>query len=139
MKIIALLGTENSGKSHTINTTYSFLLRDGYTQVPGYFRVLGNPKFEDFFDILFKNDIKVGFVGMGDYIVGPGKSLKSLLQELENLGCDVAICACRDEPKIKAAVSTFTNHHFVNKTSSSSEECYRVVNAADAQKLITLI
>ncbi|MFD2240390.1 hypothetical protein ACFSMX_05010 [Flectobacillus roseus] len=30
MKVIALVGAENTGKSHTINLAYAFLLRDGY-------------------------------------------------------------------------------------------------------------
>jgi hypothetical protein len=57
MKVITLRGAENTGKSHVINMVYSFLLRDGYTQVPGNFRELGNPKFEDIIDILTKDDV----------------------------------------------------------------------------------
>lgn len=58
MKVIALVGNENTGKSHTINVVYSFLLRYGYTQIPGYFRELGNPKYEDLLDILSDSDEK---------------------------------------------------------------------------------
>ena len=96
MKVIALSGAENTGKSHTINVVYNFLLRDGYIQLPGHFRVLGNPIFEDIIDIITKKKVLVGFVGMGDYQRGQGASLKSLLEELKNKGCHVAICACRE-------------------------------------------
>ena len=42
MKLIALRGKENTGKSHVINITYQFLLSDGWVQVPGNYRELGN-------------------------------------------------------------------------------------------------
>ena len=57
MKVIALVGNENTGKLHTINVVYSFLLRDAYGQIPGHFRNLGDPAYEDFFDILTKENL----------------------------------------------------------------------------------
>ena len=137
MKVIALVGAENTGKSHAINMVYSFLLRDGYVQVPGHFRTLGNPVFEDFIDIIEKNGKKVGFVGMGDYVIGAGQSLKSLLDELLSKGCDVAICGCRNNPKIVAAVTAYPSHILVPKTLSSGRDNDRIVNVIDAVTIVS--
>lgn len=138
MKVIALVGNADTGKSHTINTVYSFLLRDGYLQVPGNFRVLGNPKYKDFIDVIELRNVIIGFVGMGDFILGPN-SLKSLLRELEQLGCHIAICGCRDIPKIVKAVTDYPNHHLVPKTSASGEANQRIVNVVDAERMISFI
>lgn len=139
MKVIALSGAEDTGKSHTINIAYSFLLRDGYVQVPGNFRGLGNSNNKDCIDILEKDGKKVGFVGMGDYINGAGKSLKSLLEELELKGCDTALCAARDNPKILAAVQAYSHHIIIQKTLSTGEENNRIVNTHDAIVMISHI
>jgi hypothetical protein len=136
MKVITLRGAENTGKSHVINMVYSFLLRDGYTQVPGNFRELGNPKFEDIIDILTKDDVLIGFVGMGDYQTGKGSSLKSLLEELKIKGCHIAICASRNNAKIISAVTEYPNHHIVDKTISSGSSNNRIVNVIDANSII---
>ncbi|MBN8783026.1 MAG: hypothetical protein J0G98_08180 [Terrimonas ferruginea] len=136
MKVIALTGSENTGKSHTINITYCFLLGNSYVQIPGHFRILGKPDFEDVFDILQKDGKKVGIIGMGDYIKGDG-SLKKLLAEMQGHGCDFVICACRDNPKIEAAVRAYPSHIFVAKTPSTGRENDRIVNTQDAISLIT--
>lgn len=139
MKVIALKGAKNTGKSHVINMVYSFLLRDGYTQIPGNFRVLGNPKFEDIIDILSKDDVLIGFVGMGDYQIGQGSSLKSLLEEIKSKGCHIAICACRDIANIVNAVTQYPNYHIVDKTQSSGNSNNRIVNLTDANTMISKI
>lgn len=139
MKVIALVGDPDTGKSHTINTVYSFLLRDGYLQMSGHFRVLGNPRYKDFFDILKNGETIVGFVGMGDYVTGIGKSLQSLLEELELKGCKIAICACRNIPKIVAAVQSYPDHLFVPKTPATTQANERIVNVVDAESMISFI
>ena len=138
MKVIALRGTANTGKSHTINVVYGFLLKDGYEQVPGHFRILGNPVFNDIMDMLTKNDVKVGIVGMGDYQRGEG-SLTRLLNEIENKGCEIVICACRDIPGIEKAVTQYENHIFIDKTISSGSDNHRIVNSVDALRIIQAI
>lgn len=138
MKVIALRGSVNTGKSHVINIVYQFLLRDGYVQVPGHFRTLGNLKFEDVIDILTKDGILVGIIGMGDYQRGVN-SLANLLRELETKGCHVAICACRDIPAIEAAVTHYPQHVFVNKTPSAGRDNDRIVDGIDAQAIVALI
>jgi len=138
MKVIALKGPVDSGKSHTINIVYQFLLRDGYKQVPGHFEILGNPKFEDVFDVLEKGGKRVGICGMGDYAIGGG-SLKNLLDRLEKLGCYVSICGCQDKPRIERAVSAYVDHVFVKKTASSGRENDRIVNGIDAEVIFKLV
>jgi hypothetical protein len=138
MKVIALLGIENTGKSHTINLVYSLLLVKGYNQVSGYFENLGDPKFEDFFDVLIKEDIKVGFVAMGDYERGKSK-LSNYIAKLEHLSCDFVICACRDKDGIKNEVKKFETHVFISKIISKGAEENRIINVKDAIKMIEKI
>ena len=139
MKIIALKGKENTGKSHTINIVYSFLLRDGYEQVPGIFRILGNPKFEDCFDILIKDGKKVvGIIGMGDYPSSPkiDYSFEKLLEEIERKECDICICACQNKPDIVSALSKYPHHIIINKTTSTLESEYRIIDFKDAESIL---
>lgn len=138
MKIIALKGKENSGKSHVINNVYHLALRDNWNQIPGNFRILGNPKFEDIIDILTKDGMLLGFIGAGDYQIGD-IGLGNLLKELENKACDVVVCSCRTNPKIEAAILKYQNHVWVDKTVSMGEENNRIVNAIDAEKIYDLI
>ncbi len=139
MKVIALTGPANNGKSHCINNAYLLLLDSGYSQVPGHFRILGNPVFEDIIDILTDGKKKVGIISMGDYVTGVGRSLASLLHELDTKGCDAVICACRNNPKIFAAVRLYPIHHFHPKTTSTGLSNHRVVNASDARVLVSMI
>ena len=99
MKVIAIKGDENTGKSHTINVVYSFLVRNGYKQVPGHFKILGNPKFQDVFDVLTKDGLTLGIIGMGDY-ERTNCRIDNLLDSMESKSCDVVLCACRNKPKI---------------------------------------
>lgn len=138
MKVITLSGPANTGKSHTINVIYTFLIRDGYRQVPNFFRELGNPKHKDFIDILTKDGLKLGIVSLGDYIKGKG-SLRRFLKELEINGCDVVICASREHPKILAAVRNYSSHFIVLKTTSLGRDNDRIVNVDDSINMISYI
>jgi hypothetical protein len=138
MKIIALRGGMDTGKSHTINIIYQFFLRDNWKQIPEYFLEVGNPQFEDFMDILTKDEIRIGFVGMGDY-QRTQASLSNLIKELENKGCNTVICACRNIPAIEKAVSSYPDHIFVDKTPSTGVENNRIVNGIDAEKIHKMI
>ena len=142
MKVIALVGAENTGKSHTINLAYAFLLRDGYTQVPEHFRTLGNPVYEDCIDILEKDHLKIAIIGLGDYIRGKETSLKNLLKEAQGKGCDITICACRynaEKTAILEAVKEYPDHSLVHKTLSTGRANDRIVNVADATTLLSYI
>lgn len=138
MKVVALRGPQNMGKSHTLNVAYQFLLRDGYLQVPGHFRSLGNPTQEDILDILEKDGQKIGHCDMGDYQRG-SDSLTNLLKYLEDNGCDVAICSCQDKLGIVKAVSSYKNYVFISKTPSKGDFDNRIVNGIDAERLVKAI
>lgn len=138
MKVIALRGEMNTGKSLTINIVYNLLLREKWVQVPGFFRILGNPKFNDVFDILNKDDIKLGIIGMGDYQRTPN-SLANLLKEQETNDCDIVICACRTNPNIEKAVNHYTNHVFVDKSIAIDATNYMAKNEIDAVRIIRLL
>lgn len=138
MKIIALKGKENSGKSHVINIIYQFLLNNNYVQTVGNFRILGNPIYDDIIDILEKNDIRIGIIGTGDYQIGK-LGLKNLLKELEQKKCDFIVCACRENPKIEKAVTSYLDHIWIDKTPSNDRSYDRISNNLDANKIITLL
>lgn len=138
MKIIALRGKENSGKSHVINIVYQFLLNRGFVQITGNFRVLGNFIYDDIIDILEKDGIKIGIIGTGDYEIGP-LGLKNLLKELEKKNCDFIVCACRTNPKIEKAIITYLNYIWVDKTLSIDTSNDRITNNTDANKIINLL
>ena len=138
MKIIALRGKENSGKSHSINIVYQFLLNKGFVQVAGDFRVLGNPIYDDIIDVLEKDGIKIGIIGTGDYQIGP-LGLKNLLKELEQKNCDFIVCACRTNPKIEKAITSYLNYIWIDKTLSIDRSKDRITNNLDANKIINLL
>jgi hypothetical protein len=138
MNVIALRGNVDTGKSHVINIVYQFALKSGWKQVPGHFRILGNPKFEDIIDILSKDDRLLGFIGAGDYQIGD-IGVGNLLKELYNKGCDVVVCSCRTNHKIEKAISNYTNHTWVQKTLSTGKENDRIVNGIDAKTIFNLI
>jgi len=138
MKVIALRGDVSTGKSHVINIVYQFLLQDGWVQVPTHFRILGNPAYEDIIDILQKGAQTIGVIGAGDYQIG-AIALSKLLKELELKGCDIAVCACRTNPKIEAAVNNYANHFWHDKTTSTGRENDRIVNGIDATALFNLV
>ena len=136
MKVIALRGDENSGKSHTINALYAFLIRDGYKQVQGHFEIQGNPKYQDVFDILTKDGILVGIVGMGDFERTP-HSIDNLINNLEDKGCDVVLCACRNKSGIlNKVIRKYPSVIWVDKEKSTVESQNRIVNVSDANRMI---
>jgi hypothetical protein len=136
MKVIALRGSVSSGKSHTINIVYQLLLVEGFRQVPGYFRELGNPMNEDIIDVLEKDNTLVGVIGIGDYERGE-VALSKLLKELEKIGCKIVFCTCRsNRPGIEEAVSNYIDHVFVGKTTSLGASNHRIVNNIDAKRML---
>ena len=139
MKVIALQGPSNSGKSHTINIIYQFLLFEKWTQVPSHFRILGNSKNEDISDILMKNNILLGIIGMGDFPPGEKESLDILINELEKKGCEIIICASTDNSKITDSLNTLYNPIWVIKSKPKTNADFRIINFIDAQNVINHI
>lgn len=143
MKVIALRGDENRGKSETLNIVYQMMLLFGYQQVPGHFNDLGNLAQKDFIDILEKKGVKVGIVTLGDYDddkKGPW-SVSTYLDYLENHGCDKAICAFRHQkmPLTLAKINSYPNKEIIPKRIATSLAERRILNGEDAERIYRLI
>lgn len=139
MKIIALKGIQNSGKTSTINILYSLLLNNGAKQIPNKFKYLEN---NDFIDVLEYPSLSViiGIVSQGDYINGKF-SVRRHLEYLESCDCDITICSCttgKEKTKIITFIEAY-DHVFISKTQSPSKDKERIANFDDAIKLLTQI
>lgn len=144
MKIIALKGPGDSGKSMTLNAVYQFMLLFGYRQEPGHHEELGNHDFYDCIDILVKDGVRVGICMMGDFDsnsedVEKGYLIQDLLTRLEKSRCDIAICACNSDKTRGIASIKKRNGIFVNKTVVTKAHDERFVNYQDAEKIYKLI
>ncbi len=87
MKIIAIRGTANVGKSTTIREVYSILIEQHEYNVI-------NADFLQNIDIrvvIEKNGVKVGIESQGD----PNSRLEESLNEFERIGCEIIVCATR--------------------------------------------
>jgi hypothetical protein len=132
-RIIALKGRGNSGKTTTINMLPNILLANGYSRVAGMYQKHGS----DFLDV-FENGIqRVGVTSSGDTY----DLVDDRLTDLVNAKCDVCVCACRTSGGTHTAIYNFTGYtsHFEHKTYASSPAQEPIVNAADANKLFSLI
>lgn len=138
MKVIALEGISDSGKTKTLNLVYSLLLQVGYTQLHGAFQDLAN---DDCLDVFQGFGKTIGIVTQGDYAIG-AHSVKNHLTHLQSLGCDIVICACTigtGKQKIKNAIIAYSPHHFELKSKSSSVALERIDNFNYATKIMAMI
>lgn len=134
MKVIALIGKSNIGKTTTLNLVYSLLLDRGAIQRKNYFIDLEN---NDCLHVLkFADNKIIGIVTQGDY----GKdeySVKNHLKRLFDYGCDVAICAAnKGKINIEKAICSYVEHIFIDKTQSQSVEDRRIDNYNDAVAIL---
>lgn len=139
MKILALEGSPDCGKTETLNIVYQFLLSKGYNQVSGFFLVLGNPKMRDFRDILENNEQRIGIVTQGDYVRG-NNSIASHLKILFDSNCDIIICACTTKnPTAKKQVAKYAQHTFFIKSTTKISHKERLLNYFDAEQIMNRI
>lgn len=87
MKIIALRGKENCGKTETLTIVYLRVL--GNKGKSTCKKTEGNPKFKDFSDIVKYKGLRVAFFTMGDYSTVTTRIIK----EYHALNVDVLILA----------------------------------------------
>ena len=96
MKVIALRGVRDSGKTQTLIKVYEMMKTQGFQSLLGIYQDLGN---HDFRDVLECNGTRIGIVSQGDYARNHSNgaiSVKNLLKDLEeDRGCDIAVCACQ--------------------------------------------
>ncbi len=132
-RIIALKGRGNSGKTTTINMLPNILLANGYSRVAGMFQQHGG----DFLDVFENGKQRVGITSSGDTY----DLVHDRLTDLINAKCDVCVCACRTSGGTHTAIYNFTGYtsHFEQKTYASNPAQEPIVNAADANKLFSLI
>ncbi len=139
MKIIALQGKGNSGKTTSIKILHNIMLSNNYTQIQNMRQNHGN----DFLDIYINSitKLKVGITSSGDTY----DLVSDRLQDLVNAKCDVCICACRTfdrkPPGTVAATKKFTGYKniYLPKTYSSTSTQEVIDNTSDANKLFNLI
>lgn len=133
MKVIALKGDENKGKSMTLNIVYHRLIANGATQlIPLRFRELGDPNQRDFLDVLSYNGQTIGFATMGDLDNKEKDSVYDLLAELDSYGCDLAITTCRETGDTFNAVTGYRPHIIISKTPARAKSSERIYNVQDA-------
>lgn len=129
MKVIALKGEQNSGKTTTIS-----LLRKNMLELAVFeedyktFKDLDNGDFRVVF--LFHQNgkgKKIGIVAQGDYAINVGGkvSVKSHLDYMKERGCEVVVCACttgETKRKIFDAIEEYApQREYVHKRKSNRE------------------
>src|SRR3954466_6732641 len=89
MRILALIGPSNCGKTATLNIVYNIVVQQG--GVSTMFQPQGgNPK--DFSDVVNWNGRSIAFFTMGDF---SGRLIEAI-QEFGDQNCEVLVCACND-------------------------------------------
>ncbi len=117
MKVIALIGESNSGKTTTLTMVYELLVSEKWDEDHGKRKELNNG---DFLTVLEKDNVKIGLVTQGDYAKTVEESLPvwKYLEKLDNYGCSIAVCACTTGPsknRIKTHIDKY-NPHYITKT-----------------------
>ncbi len=90
MKIIALRGKENTGKTSSIKLFYKKLLKNEAKELL-YVDEYGGVKYEDFYAIVSFKGKTIGITSYGDN----GNVLAEPFKEFYNHKCDIVVTACR--------------------------------------------
>lgn len=137
MKIIALQGRGDSGKTTTIKMLPDILIANGFKQVPNKNKNYGG----DFLDIFVNGNKKVGITSSGDTFDLVNNRLTDLVKEK----CDVCICACRTSdrkpPGTIAATKNFSGYttEYVAKSYANVTSGQLKANQNDSQRLFIRI
>ena len=91
----------------------------------------------DFSLVLNINGVMIGIESKGD----PGTSLKTRLEQLVDMGCDVIICTCRTRGDTKNDVNALKNNYSIifSSTYSSNDCSQELLNQLNKKKAIHLI
>jgi len=124
MKVIALRGEQDCGKTQTLIKVYEMMKFQGFQSLLGMYQDLGN---HDFRDVLECNGRRIGIVSQGDYARNHSNgaiSVKNLLKDLEeDKQCDIAVCACqtgKGKGPIQEAIDSYQGQ-YVDKQKSASD------------------
>lgn len=121
VKVIALRGEPNCGKTETLNIVRQKMLQQESQSVERMFQDLGN---NDFLAILEFKRTKIGIVSQGDYDRSHGEaiSVKKHLEDLKSKGAQIAICACTTGPtknNIQKAIDRYEDSEYIDKQKST--------------------
>lgn len=130
MKIIALQGRGNSGKTTTIKMLPDILIANGFKQIRNKRKNYG----ADFLDFYDDGNKKIGITSSGDTFDLVNKRLNDLITE----NCDVCICdyrtADRKPPRTIAATKNFPSYktEFVAKSYANGTTDQLKANQGDS-------
>lgn len=131
MKIIALRGKGNVGKTSTIRNLHDIMLNDGFIQEPDGF---GGRT--DIYDILVKNDVLIGITSSGD----TEDVLNSRLEMFNERGCEIVICACRTRGGTNDILDEYSDDiNFIEKKIAEDETQEEELNLEDAELLLQTV
>ena len=139
MKVIALKGEKDSGKSTTLKEVYERLKEDGGEQEQDCIKKLeGDP--EDIRDVINFAGKKIGIVTQGDYYKEEENSVKKHLEWFKDYKCDIVICAWRGmtptskhwniERGIEEILKSYTNPIYLflqNKSEKADQKAEEIV------------
>lgn len=135
MKIIALRGKDNCGKTETLTIVYLKILGNRGESMCK--KTEGNPKFEDFSDIVKYKDLRVAFFTMGDYSTVTTRVIK----EYHILNVDVLILA--SNIKFVKPIELIKKHNYklIDKTIATTytKKDQKTKNDSDANRIFGLI
>lgn len=140
MKVIALRGERDCGKTQTLIKVYEMMKSQGFQSLPGMYKDLGN---HDFRDVLEYNGRKIGIVSQGDYARNHSNgaiSVKNLLKDLEEKKkCDIAVCACQTgdgKTRIQKAINAYQGQYIdKQKSASDIEQDWEKENEQSAERI----
>lgn len=142
MKVIALKGEKDSGKSTTLKEVYKILKAAGGEPECYCFKDLkGNSK--DLRDVINFAGKKIGIVTQGDYPKGE-YSVVNHLEKLKdydcNCGCDIAICACTTGKNIEETIiNDYPEATFIHKTKNENVSLQQIENTLKAMEIIQIL
>ena len=135
MKIIALRGKDNCGKTETLTAVYLRILDNKGNSTCK--KTEGNPKFKDFSDIVEYKGLRVAFYTMGDYSTVTTRIIK----EYHALNVDLLILASNIKFVNPIKLIEEYNNQLVEKeiATTSKENDHLMANTSDANKIFGLI
>lgn len=139
MRIIALRGNSNCGKSTTLNFVYAEIISNNrYCLDPGERLILGNPEMDDFECIIeLADNRRIAFYTLGDYM----RDIPNAINKYVDMNVDILILA--SNTNYHNHLNAIVAHPFtiVNKTLSNpqNEDNNLVVNLQDCGTILSLI
>jgi hypothetical protein len=135
MKIIALRGKDNCGKTETLTIVYHRILDNKGRSTCK--KTVGNPKFKDFSDIVKYKGLSVAFFTMGDYSTVTTRIIK----EYHALNVDVLLLASNTKFIKPIELIKKHNHELIDKTIeiTNAEKDQKTENDSYSDRIFGLI